>query len=556
MKRIFTFTTVVATLFILVSCSRKSNEVWFKLSNPEPVYDWEKEEWIESSWDWYIENFEWEKKGEWYVCNYPKDSTSFKLDVCFHNDIDVLRAITHLELPSSINSIGNYSFCCANNLTNIVIPLNVTSIGDRAFGWMDSLTSILVPKDVKLGEDVFIGSDNLRINYYSEKKTLKSFFTIRKTYNVTFDKLSFELFSEEFALPKTMWNCNFEITTSNRKFNICDYFSKALELQEELDSDGALLHTPPCNALVSVFDENGEKRIEFTCKNRSTDGDYWGWSSGGINKIKIWEEGHLRCEAKGHIDWTLAGEFKFIGGEFKFYDYDDDWIRYLKLENITKGYSDGCKKYDRYITEYYPSGRKYHIVKIHAQDDSGALYESDDGYVYECVEDVYLTEDGAEMSIVDRLFLNVKDFLIFKTDKRGVRYNYIAVLPRSSSNRSGHIVGFSSSRGIQNGISVVAYCDYLIYENSIECSNFRESNWIGEWRNSPYASKIYMDIEDADDGIMLKSSNNTTQWFDNANFTTYNTDYLDLQTRQFLKEAFYAYVAGDWNWIRKHEHGF
>ena len=265
MKRIFTFTTVVATLFILVSCSRKSNEVWFKLSYDE-FYNWDTGELEPRDWDSYAQYYEWEKKGEWYVCSYPKDSTSFNFQFCFHNSTEVLRAITHLKLPSSINSIGDDTFCSAH-LTNVVIPLNVTSIGDRAFGWMDSLTSILVPKDVKLGEDVFIGSDNLRINYYSEKKTLKSFFTIRKTYNVTFDKLSFELFSEEFALPKTMWNCNFEITTSNRKFNICDYFSKALELQEELDSDGALLHTPPCNALVSVFDENGEKRIEFTCNN-------------------------------------------------------------------------------------------------------------------------------------------------------------------------------------------------------------------------------------------------------------------------------------------------
>jgi len=51
-------------------------------------------------------------------------------------------------IPSSITSIGNYSFSNCDNLSNITIPSSVRSIGDYAFTSCDSLTSVIIPSSV------------------------------------------------------------------------------------------------------------------------------------------------------------------------------------------------------------------------------------------------------------------------------------------------------------------------------------------------------------------------------------------------------------------------
>lgn len=371
----------------------------------------------------------------------------------------------------------------------------------------------------------------------------------RKKYIMEFHNLALNQF-EEFALPETIRDCKVEIIVSRRKFDINQYkaiVNEKVAYWNNEDVDGSLI-APNIDAKITVFNDSGAKCFEFICKG---DNDYGSeeWWEAKITKLTAWDSGCIICKAKGDIKSNGSVKYYLVGGTLKIYDYANE-DKYLKKKNRTRGYFEGCNDYRRYITEYYPSGKIAHkIEKNVSKEDS---YESINGYVDNKVEEVYLKEDGTEMSLVDRLFLNIDDFLIFKTDKYGVRYKYIAILPKSSSNRSGHIVGFSSSRGISNNILVVAYCDYLVYDNSIECSNFRDSNRMGKWENSPYASKIYIDIEDTDDGIMLKSQNNTKQWFDNANFTIYNTSNLDLQTRQFLKEAFNAYVTENWSWIWKH----
>jgi hypothetical protein len=52
--------------------------------------------------------------------------------------------VTDLELPSTVNSIGNYAFDSCTSLTSVSIPESVTSIGLKAFEYCSNLTSITV----------------------------------------------------------------------------------------------------------------------------------------------------------------------------------------------------------------------------------------------------------------------------------------------------------------------------------------------------------------------------------------------------------------------------
>jgi len=61
-------------------------------------------------------------------------------------------------IPSSITSIGDYSFKGCNNLSNITIPSSVRSIGDFAFSSCHSLTSVIIPSSVtSLSRNAFFG---------------------------------------------------------------------------------------------------------------------------------------------------------------------------------------------------------------------------------------------------------------------------------------------------------------------------------------------------------------------------------------------------------------
>ena len=57
-------------------------------------------------------------------------------------------AITSIEIPSSVTTIGKYTFSNCNSLTSIDMPSTITSIGKRAFNICSSLTSVDIPSSV------------------------------------------------------------------------------------------------------------------------------------------------------------------------------------------------------------------------------------------------------------------------------------------------------------------------------------------------------------------------------------------------------------------------
>lgn len=67
-----------------------------------------------------------------------------------------------VEIPNSVQEIGQNAFSGCKNLTSIIIPNSVKEIGLFAFSGCTSLTSIVIPNSVKeIGPDSFSGCTSL-----------------------------------------------------------------------------------------------------------------------------------------------------------------------------------------------------------------------------------------------------------------------------------------------------------------------------------------------------------------------------------------------------------
>ena len=61
--------------------------------------------------------------------------------------------LTNITIPNSVTTIGQAAFSCCTNLTDVTIPTSVTSIGFQAFYGCSSLTEITIPYSVKKVDD-------------------------------------------------------------------------------------------------------------------------------------------------------------------------------------------------------------------------------------------------------------------------------------------------------------------------------------------------------------------------------------------------------------------
>jgi len=73
----------------------------------------------------------------------------------------------HVEIPSEINGkkvteIGNDAFADCVTMETVNIPASINKIGERAFSWCENLKEVVVPKSVKsLGREVFADCSRL-----------------------------------------------------------------------------------------------------------------------------------------------------------------------------------------------------------------------------------------------------------------------------------------------------------------------------------------------------------------------------------------------------------
>lgn len=73
--------------------------------------------------------------------------------------------LVEIVIPDSVTTIENDAFNDCKNLKKIVMSDSIISIGDRAFYNCKKLASIIVSLNTMIGEDAFVGCDNLEIEY-------------------------------------------------------------------------------------------------------------------------------------------------------------------------------------------------------------------------------------------------------------------------------------------------------------------------------------------------------------------------------------------------------
>jgi hypothetical protein len=71
----------------------------------------------------------------------------------------VRRSITEIEIPKTINKIGDYVFNSCAGLTTVIIPDNIKTIGNYVFIGCSNLKSIEIPSSVEtFGTTIFANS--------------------------------------------------------------------------------------------------------------------------------------------------------------------------------------------------------------------------------------------------------------------------------------------------------------------------------------------------------------------------------------------------------------
>lgn len=73
--------------------------------------------------------------------------------------------LVEIVIPDSVTTIENDAFNDCKNLKKIVMSDSIMSIGDRAFYNCKKLESIIISLNTTIGEDAFVGCDNLEIEY-------------------------------------------------------------------------------------------------------------------------------------------------------------------------------------------------------------------------------------------------------------------------------------------------------------------------------------------------------------------------------------------------------
>jgi len=79
-----------------------------------------------------------------------------------HEDEEIPKDVTHVEVHSSVTSIGDCAFIDCKSLISITLPSSVTSIGKEAFYNCSSLAFIALPSSItSIGSGAFDGCNFL-----------------------------------------------------------------------------------------------------------------------------------------------------------------------------------------------------------------------------------------------------------------------------------------------------------------------------------------------------------------------------------------------------------
>ena len=116
--------------------------------------DAELSPWMESAWDWSVEDGVLKIRGTGDMENYSSSGLA-----PWYSQRD---KIVRVEIEEGITSIGEYAFYGCTDLTSVSIPNSVTNIGRSAFCGCTGLTSVRIPNSVtSIGWGAFWGCTGL-----------------------------------------------------------------------------------------------------------------------------------------------------------------------------------------------------------------------------------------------------------------------------------------------------------------------------------------------------------------------------------------------------------
>lgn len=147
-----------ASKIIYTDKDGKTRELYYPIVL-NPVYD-ERFEFIYLGYDKYAVKAKGSLKGDVVVPSFYRDGEVTKIGNYAFFEFN--SKITGVELPSSIEIIGDNAFDNCTRLVGIKIPDGVTSIGEWAFHKCESITDIVIPKTVEsIGNFAFSGCSSL-----------------------------------------------------------------------------------------------------------------------------------------------------------------------------------------------------------------------------------------------------------------------------------------------------------------------------------------------------------------------------------------------------------
>ncbi len=153
------------------------------------------------------------------------------------------RNLTSIEIPASVESIGDAAFGYCINLRSIEIPASVTSIGVYTFYACRNLRSIEIPAGVEsIGDNTFDSCENLRSITFEEGSKLTSiglyaFYGCRNLTNIEIpanvESIGNSAFYGCFRLVEVVNHSLLEITNGSESYGHIGYYALKIITNEE-----------------------------------------------------------------------------------------------------------------------------------------------------------------------------------------------------------------------------------------------------------------------------------------------------------------------------------
>ena len=243
------------------------------------------------------------------------------------------KEITQIDIPDTINNIGNYQFYSFENVLTISMSDNVMSLGNYCFSFCKKLENIMMsPRNLSLGDYAFYGCESL--NYIELPYGMKSIGSH------VFGNCN-NLISLEFPSTLTSVGClSFNECTNLTSIFIPNCYSgdggfldcvnlRDVYYQGDVESwckleFNSFTGNPMCNAENLYFKNSNDEWVEVTTLNIpdsiSLIGDYQFYGFGNVTKIElsnnvkeIGKSSFYNC--KSLISMSIPESVKNIGGD-------------------------------------------------------------------------------------------------------------------------------------------------------------------------------------------------------------------------------------------------